>query len=438
MKKINNILIGLAILAFIDTSAQNVELTKSFVGNSEKSEIISFTPQDEILLSGDFSGYLNYWDIPNEALISSTKAHFGKINRIEFSENGEYFLTYSSDDKQVKIWNFAAQDTLVNFYIKNTPHFAIFYDQNSALIGDENGTIYHKDFYDSENDSIIYKNSTKVDDAVYNRIKNELIITTKNLIKVINLNDQNKTRFSIENSYSSNFVKTQYYSPEILMTWSKNGIVSFWDLNEKKMIRELRAKNDFHELSINHYSKVLLTGYYKDKALLFDLQNIDLEQELDENIQLVNTYLTNDYKRFMISSSEEGRHRLMRVKGGDAIKPLSLQKRRIEIQKVITVDERILRISVWDNERVDGDKISLSLNGKWIIRNYEIIKDKRHFEIELLKGQVNQLVFFAENLGRIPPNTSAVNIQYDGYNKTHIMRSNMEKSGSINFYLEEK
>jgi len=438
LKKIKNILIALANLTFLGINAQNVELTKSFVGNSEKSEIISFTPQDEILLSGDFSGYINYWDIPNEALISSTKAHFGKINRIEFSENGEHFLTFSTDDKQVKIWNFSGQDTLVNFYIKNTPHFAIFYDQNSALIGDENGTIYHKDFYESENDSIIYKNSTRVIDAVFNKIKNELIITTKNKIKIIDLNNQNKTRFSIENSYSSNFVKTQYYSPEILMTWSQNGIVSFWDINKKKMIRELRAKNNFHELSINQYSKVLLTGYYKDKALLFDLQNIDLEQELDENIQLVNTYLTNDYNRFMISSSEEGRHRLMRVKGGDAIKPLSLQKRTIEIQKVITVESKILRLAVWDNERVDGDKISLSLNGKWIIRNYEIIKDKRHFEIELVKGQVNQLVFFAENLGRIPPNTSAINIQYDGYNKTHIMRSNMEKSGSINFYLEEK
>ena len=415
-----------------------MELTKSFVGNSEKAEIISFTPQDEILLSGDFSGYINYWDIPNEALISTTKAHFGKINRIEFSENGEYFLTFSTDDKQVKIWNFSGQDTLANFHIENTPHFAIFYDQNSVLIGDENGTIYHKDFYEPKNDSIIYENSTIVIDAVYNKIKNELVITTKNTIKVIDLNDQNKTRFSIENSYSSKFVKTQYYSPEILMTWSQNGIVSFWDINKKKMIRELRAKNDFHELSINQYSKVLLTGYYKDKALLFDLQNIDLEQELDENIQLVNTYLTNDYKRFMISSSDEGRHRLMRVKGGDAIKPLSLQKRSIEIQKVITVEAKILRLAVWDNEKVDGDKISLSLNGKWIIRNYEIIKDKRHFEIELVRGQVNQLVFFAENLGRIPPNTSAINIQYDGYNKTHIMRSNMEKSGSINFYLEEK
>ena len=389
------------------------------------------------MLSGDFSGYINYWDIPNEALISSIKAHFGKINRIEFSQKGDYFLTFSTEDKMVKIWDFSGQDTLVNFEIKNSPHFAIFYNQNSCLIGDENGSIYHRDFFYPEKDSLFYKNSTTVYDAILNETKTELIITDANSIKILDLKQGKKITFEIPNPYSSKFVKSRYYSEGILMTWSKNGIVSFWDLKKQELIRELRAKNDFHELSINQYSKVLLTGYYKDKALLFDVTNIDLERELDENIQLVNTYLTNEYNQFMVSSSEEGRHRLMKVKGGSGIKPLSLQKRDIEVQKVITVDAKILKLAVWDNERVDGDKISLSLNGRWILRNYEIVKEKNNFEIELVPNQVNQLVFFAENLGTIPPNTSAINIQYEGYNKTHIMRSNLDKSGSINFFFEE-
>ena len=106
MKKIHRLLLPLLTLTPLTSNAQGVELIKSFIGNSEKSEIISFTPQDEILLSGDYSGYLNYWDVPNQALISSIKAHFGKINRIEFSETGEQFLTFSTDDKKVKIWSF--------------------------------------------------------------------------------------------------------------------------------------------------------------------------------------------------------------------------------------------------------------------------------------------------------------------------------------------
>ena len=437
MKKENKILIWILITTFFSSKAQEVELIKSFVGNSQKSEIITFTPQDEILLSGDFSGYINYWDIPNRALINSIKAHYGKINRIEFSENGELFLSISNDDKKVKIWSFFSQDTLANFDIKNSPTFAIFYDQNSVLIGDENGTIFHKDFFQPEKDSIFYINPLPVHDANLSKNKNKLVITDNNSLKIINLKNEKKTDFEIENEYSSSFVKSMYYSPEILMTWSKNGIVNFWNLNQQKMIRELRAKNNFYELSINQYSKILLTGYYKEKALLFDLKNIDLEQELDENIQLVNTYLTNDYNEFMISSSEEGRHRLMQVKGGSGIKPLSLQKRDVEVQKVITVKSKKINLSLWDNERVDGDKVSLSLNGKWILRNHEISKEKHSLDIELINNQVNELIFFAENLGEIPPNTTAINIQYEGYNKTYIMRSNMDKSASINFHIEE-
>jgi WD40 repeat protein len=437
LKALKNILTLILLLSSENSKCQGVELIKSFIGNSQKSEIISFTPQDEILISGDFSGYINYWDVPNQALINSIKAHNGKINRIEFSENGEYFITFSKQDMHVKVWSFSGQDTLIDYTLKSKPHFAIFYDENSVLIGEESGAIYHRNFFTPEQDSLLYKNSATAYDALYNKRDNILVLTDEKSIKIIDLNNHDNIDFEIQNPYSSYFVKSRYYSPEVLMTWSKNGIVSFWDLKTKKIIRELRSKNDFHELSINQYSKVLLTGYYKDKALLFDLTNLDLERELDENIQLVNTYLTNESNQFMVSSSEEGRHRLMQVKGGDGIKPLSLQKREIEIQKIITVDTETLKIAVWDNERVDGDKISLSLNGKWILRNHEIVKEKYEFEINLIQNQINQLVFFAENLGSIPPNTSAVNIQYEGYNKTHIMRSNLDKSGCINFFIEK-
>ena len=67
-----------------------------------------------------------------------------------------------------------------------------------------------------------------------------------------------------------------------------------------------------------------------------------------------------------------------------------------------------------------------------------MFREKHQCSIELTKNKVNELVFFAENLGEIPPNTTAINIKYEGYNKTHIMRSNMDKSASINFYVEEE
>ena len=67
------------------------------------------------------------------------------------------------------------------------------------------------------------------------------------------------------------------------------------------------------------------------------------------------------------------------------------------------------------------------------LRNHEITKEKLVIEIDLIPNQENQLTFFAENLGEIPPNTSALNIQYEGFNRTLLMSSTLEKSGSINF-----
>ena len=53
--------------------------------------------------------------------------------------------------------------------------------------------------------------------------------------------------------------------------------------------------NNFHELSINEYSKILLTGYYNEKALLFDLKNIEIVehiiQELGGNRRDLITYV---------------------------------------------------------------------------------------------------------------------------------------------------
>lgn len=431
------IFISIYLISINYIHAQNFELIKSFVGNTEKSEIISFTPNKELLLSGDFAGYLNYWFVPKQELISSKKSHNGKINRINFSENGNLFLTFSSEDNNVKVWNFKSQNVISTFYIEQTPFFSIFYDNNSLLIGDSTGKIFHKNIYQNDKDSVFLEEKIKINDSYLNHQKKELVLISESFLKILNLKNFKKNIFEISNPYSSKFVKCDYYSDNILMTWSENGIVTFWDIQEKKILKELRAKNNFYELSINKYSKILLTGYYKDKAILFDLINLDLELELDDNIQLVNTYLTNEMKEYMVSSSQEGRHRLMQVIGGQKIKPLALQTRKIEVQKTESVSEKRIQISVWDNEQIDGDKISLSLNGKWIIRNHELTKDKYVINIELLENQINQLVFVAENLGEIPPNTTALNINYKGYSKTHIMRSNMEKSGSINLYLDK-
>ena len=53
----------------INIFSQNIELIESFIGYQEDSEIISFTPNNRIILSGDYNGKLNLWDLNFKQLL---------------------------------------------------------------------------------------------------------------------------------------------------------------------------------------------------------------------------------------------------------------------------------------------------------------------------------------------------------------------------------
>ena len=95
--------------------SQNIELIESFIGYQEDSEIISFTPNNRIILSGDYNGNINLWDLKFQTLIKTIEAHKKPINNIKFSENGKKFATCSLDSC-VKIWDFNSEKflTLLN------------------------------------------------------------------------------------------------------------------------------------------------------------------------------------------------------------------------------------------------------------------------------------------------------------------------------------
>jgi WD40 repeat protein len=415
--------------------AQNFELIRSFVGHHLPSEIISFTPIDTKLLAGDNSGKLQVWDTGKQELLEEYDAHSGKIGNIEFNDYGNRFITYG-EDKQVIIWNFPEMQQIRNYTLPNAISFAIFKSNSELLIGCQNGKMYIQNM-DNPNyqDSIFFINKHPVFDAIISDENNQMVLTDQSSIKVIDLSKK-RLKNEIKNPYNSYFSRLEYYknSSDTIISWSKNGIISFWALPKERLLKDLKAKTDFNILAMNKFSNVLLTGYYDDRPLLFNLSHYDLDFEMNEDIHITNTHITNLSQEYMISADNSGRHRLMIIKGNQSIKDLALQKREIIPDKTITVYGQKLTIEVWDHEEVDGDKISLYCNGVWITRNYELSAEKKSFTFSLDPKKENILIFHAENLGYFPPNTTAIRILDElGNENTHIMRSNLDHSSAIEF-----
>ncbi len=106
------------------------------------------------------------------------------------------------------------------------------------------------------------------------------------------------------------------------------------------------------------------------------------------------------------------------------------EHREVRLQRVVEVQKPDIRIKVWDNGIVDGDIATLFLNGKRILNQYPVTKQKRSILVKL-QANDNFLVLHADDLGDIPPNTVAVSVDDGVREQVIIMSSDLKSSGAI-------
>ena len=68
-----------------------------------------------------------------------------------------------------------------------------------------------------------------------------------------------------------------------------------------------------------------------------------------------------------------------------------------------------ITIYIWDANQEDGDKISLVVNDKYLLKNFTTKRKRKKIKYKLKKGE-NIIEITAENLGSTPPNTSRIEI----------------------------
>lgn len=93
----------------------------------------------------------------------------------------------------------------------------------------------------------------------------------------------------------------------------------------------------------------------------------------------------------------------------------------------VTVTSPKVRLIAWDNSTVDGDVITIFLNGRPIVEHLEIFREPKVFTLTLNPGH-NTVEILAENEGWLPPNTAALAVipengqgveqQYQAYQNT--------------------
>lgn len=119
-------------------------------------------------------------------------------------------------------------------------------------------------------------------------------------------------------------------------------------------------------------------------------------------------------------------------------RPAVLKNRTNELVKVLTVTDPDVTVKLYDNGEIDGDTISVYLDNKLVISAKRLTASPLIVKMKLDKDNTeHELVMVAENLGRIPPNTSLMIVESGGQRFDVRITSTEQKNAVVKFRYQD-
>lgn len=103
----------------------------------------------------------------------------------------------------------------------------------------------------------------------------------------------------------------------------------------------------------------------------------------------------------------------------EVAKPDSIGGRAVEVNEMLKVKNRTIKLKLWDSQIEDGDIVSVYLNDKKVIDRLYLRLQPQEFEIQLPPGKVHYLTVYADDFGKAEPNTAMISI-FDGIHEQTI------------------
>ena len=207
------------------------------------------------------------------------------------------------------------------------------------------------------------------------------------------------------------YVPTRYGAYSV-STLSKNDVASAvyngrvlfeqWPLTKKDRTEEIMIDTGgnviafFPDYTVNSSSSYAhFRGEFEKKKFVLDFDNPD-----DSGASFIAVKLT------MQQDKEKNPGFQPYIYPGAGEPPLQSNEKLLGSVKSVS---KQLTLAIWDDAVEDGDTISININGNWVAKNFPVKKAPQFLTVTLSPGP-NTILFEANNLGSIPPNTSVLEI----------------------------
>ncbi len=112
-----------------------------------------------------------------------------------------------------------------------------------------------------------------------------------------------------------------------------------------------------------------------------------------------------------------------------------VEKREIDLLNTFRFAEDSVMIKIYDNGVIDGDVISLIINGTIIFDKVKLTASPLNYALKSINNSQFQIECYADNLGEIPPNTGLITISSATKTSEILFSSDLKKSAAIKVVL---
>lgn len=128
-----------------------------------------------------------------------------------------------------------------------------------------------------------------------------------------------------------------------------------------------------------------------------------------------------------------------RTKPEVAPAPPVIKNRQNELVKTLIINSPDVTIKIYDNGEIDDDTISVYLDNKLILSNKRLTATALTLKIKMDESNPDhQLTMVAENLGRIPPNTSLMIVEAGEKRFEVRITSTEQKNAVVKFHYQKE
>jgi hypothetical protein len=119
--------------------------------------------------------------------------------------------------------------------------------------------------------------------------------------------------------------------------------------------------------------------------------------------------------------------------------PSKLKERDVRMNtQTIRVDSTVVEFLLFDHLIEDGDIVSISFNGDWILEKEILEKQPKKLKLKLNETGRNYIILHSDDVGSVPPNTMGISWVFQGRKRQIILRSDDNVSELIEIVIDRR